>query len=231
MPHEYPGHLISLEGIDKAGKSSVAAAIQDALEQAFAERGIDRDVIINTEPDDGEYGRGNEYGELTRKKLKDDDVHPLALFHSFLSDHYQHIQNVVIPALERGDVVILDRYLESRYAYQPESLAEFFDSKEAAFEWIQTVQEGPSATPLPDMTLYIEITPEESARRGGDADEEVFETSEFQVQVKENYDHLAETFDRFVTIDGMQSPDAVQQEAIDKITAELEAVDGATLPE
>lgn len=223
MHDNYDGVLITIEGIDKAGKTTVVDAAREAIEERFAADSIDRDVVINTEPDDGEYGYGNDFGELTRKKLSDSDTAPLALFHSFLSDHYQQVADVVIPALERGDVVVLDRYVDSRYAYQPSSLSQYFnDDRHESLSWIRSVQEEPNgATPQPDLTLYLQITAEESARRGGDKDDEVFEVSDFQQQAKRNYDELAEELDRFETINGMQSPGAVREDAVDKIVSTI----------
>lgn len=212
---DYPGVLITIEGIDKAGKSTVVDALSQILQNKFEEKSIDRNVLCTTEPNDGEYGKGNELGKILRRKLSDGNVHPLAMFHLFMADHYQHVKETLIPALNRGDIVICDRYIDSRYAYQSASLDGIVDNTR---EWIQTVQETPQQSPVPDSTIYLQISVDESLeRRGVDDVEEVFEKKKLLQTVKHNYDCFGEELDRIVTVDGHKPKETVKNEVIEHV--------------
>lgn len=218
---DYPGVLITVEGIDKAGKGTVVDTLKNTLQEKFEEEGIDRGVFCTKEPHDGEYGHGNDVGELLRKKLSDETVHPLALFHLFMADHYQHVKTTLIPALERGDVVICDRYTDSRYAYQSNSLDGIVDNTR---EWIRTVQETPNESPIPDSTIYLQISVEESLqRRGVDDVEEVFEKRKVLEAVKQNYDDFSEEFDRYTVVNGHQTKEQVKNEVIKHVMSVVES--------
>src|SRR5689334_18751024 len=100
------GFLLVIEGIDGAGKST--------LQRQLAEwcRGAGLQVITSREPTDGPHGRAlRESARSGRLALQDE-------LDLFLKDRREHVETLIRPALERGDVVILDRYYFSTAAYQ-----------------------------------------------------------------------------------------------------------------
>lgn len=197
--------FITIEGIDKAGKSSLIERLTDRYD----------DTVLTTEPNDDHW-----LGKNVRRAISGDEpVPPLTTFHLFVADHHYHVENVVKPALDEGQMVICDRYVDSRYVYQQEAIDGHLGGEDV-LEWIRGVQETPDSTVLPDLTILIDITVEESARRQGSEDGEIFENEEFLRVVRQNYLELAEMYpERFVVIDGEQSKEAVAQEAFDAIDA------------
>src|SRR6056297_435606 len=98
--------LITLEGIDGSGKTTV----WEALQAEFP------DATFTSEPTDSWYG------EAVYRSIGDDDADPLAELFLYTADHADHLSRVIEPALERGDLVISDRYSDSRFAYQGATL-------------------------------------------------------------------------------------------------------------
>lgn len=119
--------LIATEGLDGAGKSTV----RDHLIEHFSEE----NVITTTEPFDDEW-----LGLQVRDAISDDSTHPLSVFLVFMADHVYHYDNVVKPALEDGNVVISDRYIDSRYAYQGYAIDEFIEVN--TLNYIRELQES-----------------------------------------------------------------------------------------
>src|SRR6188472_1861497 len=101
-----PGWLVVLEGIDGSGKSTVLRR----LAEYCATRG--RDAVVSGEPTRGQWGmklrQSRTEGRLTLEEA-------LALF---LKDRAEHVERLILPALEVGKVVLLDRYYLSTAAYQ-----------------------------------------------------------------------------------------------------------------
>lgn len=108
-PHRTPGMFIAFEGGDSAGKSTQAARLAEALE-------VDGRTVVRTR----EPG-GTEIGEKLRSLVLEHghghiDARTEALI--FAASRAAHVHQVILPALERGDVVICDRYIDSSVAYQ-----------------------------------------------------------------------------------------------------------------
>jgi thymidylate kinase len=119
--------LIATEGLDGAGKSTA----RDELIEHFS----DEDVVTTTEPYDDEW-----LGLQVRDAISDDSTHPLSVFLVFMADHVYHYDNVVKPALEKGNIVISDRYIDSRYAYQGYAIDEFISGN--TLNYIRKLQES-----------------------------------------------------------------------------------------
>jgi dTMP kinase len=109
LPHGLPGVFIAFEGGDGAGKSTQASLLCAALETAG------RTVVRTREPG------GTPLGEKLRSLVLDHghgaiDARTEALM--FAASRAAHVQQVILPALRRGDVVVCDRYIDSSVAYQ-----------------------------------------------------------------------------------------------------------------
>ena len=187
--------LITLEGIDGSGKTTVAEALQDTLPEA----------VFTREPTDSWYG------EAVERSIDDDGADPVAELFLYAADHADHLSRVVRPALEAGKVVVSDRYSDSRYAYQGVTLDGVV---RRPMEYVRRVHEP--FTRAPDATLYFDVPPETGAERAGATNK--FETAGYLAEVQANYERLIEAEpDRFVRIDGTRSPEAIVAAAEDVV--------------
>jgi len=182
--------LVTLEGIDGSGKTTVWEALR-------AERGAG--YAFTREPTDSWYG------EAVERSIRDADADPLAEAFLYTADHAAHLSRVVRPALERGDVVVSDRYADSRYAYQGVALAGILDDPMTYLRDVHAPW-----TRVPDLTVYLDVDSHTGAARAGATNK--FEQEAFLERVRENYETLvAEAPDRFVRVDATRSPDAVRE--------------------
>jgi dTMP kinase len=189
--------LVTLEGLDGSGKTTCVSALQEAEAIPAA--------TYTREP------TGSWYGEAVERSLSDPDADPLAELFLYTADHAAHLANTIRPALERGDVVVSDRYADSRYAYQGATLADRFDDAVAFVEGIHQPWTRP-----PDATVYLDIDAEAAAERAGATTK--FETAEYLASVRENYERLlAAEPDRFVRIDASRPVGAVQRAVVEAV--------------
>ncbi|MDY6818363.1 MAG: dTMP kinase [Halobacteriales archaeon] len=181
--------LVTLEGIDGSGKTTVAEAL----------RTVYPDAVFTREPTDSWYG------DAVRRSIETDDADPLAELFLYIADHAAHLSTTVRPALARDALVISDRYTDSRYAYQAATLADV-DSLSRPLEYIRGIHE-PWTRP-PDVTLYFDIDPETGAERSGAGNK--FEQAAFLEQVQTQYERLIDAQPgRFIRIDAEQPPEVV----------------------
>jgi dTMP kinase len=147
-----PGFLLVIEGIDGAGKST----LQRRLAEWCRQRG--RTVTISREPTDGPYGRA------LRESARSGRHDPERELDLFLKDRREHVDTLIRPALDRGEVVILDRYYFSTAAYQG---ARGLDPNEI-------IKTNEAFSPVPDLVLLLDLDPtaghERIGARGGSPD-------------------------------------------------------------
>ncbi|ADD06186.1 thymidylate kinase [Natrialba magadii ATCC 43099] len=195
--------LVTLEGLDGSGKTTVWEALQDTYP----------DAVFTREPTNDSW-----YGDAVYRSIEDDDADSLAELFLYTADHADHLSRKIEPALERGDLVISDRYADSRYAYQGATLAETGRIAEP-LEYVVDVHEPFSIEP--DLTIYLDLDPETAARRAGSTNK--FEHAAYLESVRENYDLLAERYaDRFVRVDATQSPESVLETVRSVLATALE---------
>lgn len=182
--------LVTLEGIDGSGKTTVATALKDRYP----------DAMHTAEP------TTSWIGDAVRRSVAASDADPLAELFLYTADHAAHLANTIRPALASNDLVISDRYSDSRYAYQGVTLNSQFED---ALEYIQKIHE-PFTRP-PDVTIYLDIDPETAAQRA--ADDNKFEQIEFLADVRANYERLIDREpDRFIRVDATQPESAMIRE-------------------
>ena len=192
--------LVTIEGIDGAGKSTVVAALRERYP----------DATFTREPTDSWYG------EAVDRSVADPGADPLAELFLYTADHADHLSRVIRPALADGTLVVSDRYSDSRYAYQGVSIAGQVPDPVA---YVQRVHE-PFTRP-PELTLYLDLPAEVGAERAGATNK--FERAAFLEEVRAAYESLLEAEpERFVRIDAEQPPEAVADEAVAAIERVLE---------
>ncbi|TYT62919.1 dTMP kinase [Natrialba swarupiae] len=201
--------LVTLEGLDGSGKTTVWEGLQDRYPEATFTR----------EPTDDSW-----YGEAVYRSIADGDADPLAELFLYTADHAAHLSRVVEPALERGDLVISDRYSDSRFAYQGATLEAWSDDAgeralEDPLEYVVDVHEPISI--VPELTIYLDLDPETAAERAGTTNK--FERAEYLASVQENYERLLEREpDRFVRVDANDTPEAVLEGVVTALEGALE---------
>ena len=193
--------LITLEGIDGTGKTTVWEALQDTYPSATYTR----------EPTDSWYG------DAVDRSVTDDQADPLAELFLYTADHAAHLSRVVRPALADDQLVIADRYTDSRYAYQAASLAD--TELDRPLEYIRGIHQA--FTREPDATIYLDLDPETAAARAGASNK--FERAGFLAAVQSNYERLIDAEpERFITVDASQPPEVVIDRVEDVITRLVE---------
>lgn len=191
------GDLVTIEGIDGSGKSTISRVLTKKLKKES-----DRDVIRTKEPSD------NWLGEAVRKGLKK-DIDPLAEAFLFNADHIEHLEKVLKPHLREGKLIISDRYSDSFYAYQGTTLS---NREEIGDAICYLKQLRSDFTIKPSLTIFLDIDPEEAVRRVGESDVK-FEEINFQKRVYEKFlELIKEERNRFVVIDASKEVNEIIEE-------------------
>jgi dTMP kinase len=202
--------LITIEGIDGTGKSTLVENLKDLL--------ADLDPVFTREP-------GSTWiGDAVRRGVSE-NINPIAEALLFTADHAAHLENIVRPGLEKGKIIICDRFSDSRYAYQASTLKGILSDP---MKWIRGVHEG--WTIVPDLTFLLVIPVEEAmARLNKDRDHhEHFECMNTLAEVKNNYIILAEEEpERFVLVDALTDPAEISKFVADEIRKRAELRSGS----
>lgn len=186
------GLLIVIEGIDGAGTTTQTRRLAETL------RAQGHRVHPTREPSDGPIGK------LLREILAGGhapvDQTTLALLYA--ADRADHLQREVEPALARGEVVISDRWYHSSLAYQ------------GTGEERQWIAELNRRARRPDLTVFIETSPDEAARRraSDERQDEIFDALDTQRRIAEEYRSviaMLREVERIETVDGQRPVDEV----------------------
>jgi len=191
--------LVTLEGIDGTGKSTLLAGLQPLL--------ADLDPIYTREPG------ATWVGESVRRAIAE-QTDPVCEATLFVADHAAHLATVVRPALAEHRLVISDRYSDSRFAYQSVTLAGVIPEPE---QWLRAMHDGWSI--VPDKTFLLVIPVDDAlARLSTKSGREHFERREVLEKVQNRYLEFARAEpDRFVIVDALLDKDEVARFVADGI--------------
>ena len=195
------GYFIAFEGGDGAGKSTQVRRIAAALEEAG------REVVLTRQPG------GTDLGSALRDLvLHGQAVSARAEALIFAADKAQHVEELVLPSLARGAVVITDRYPDSSVAYQGAG-------RSLGAQEVADLQSWAVGGLTPDLTVLVDIDPAEGRRRrGGTHDRMESEADAFHAAVREHFLAMAKGApDRYLVVDGTAPVD----EVADQIRARL----------
>ena len=199
------GKFITLEGIDGSGKTTQGIFLKNKLEE------LGQDVLFTREP--GGAKGAEEIRNLLVQGEKDrwSNITEILLF---FASRRHHLEKVLLPAINKGKVVICDRFTDSTIIYQGR---ENIHLKKMIIELNKSV-----IGIVPDLTLIIDIDPTKSLNRGlsRKSDEMRFEKFglEFQTNARNGYISLAKTEKRYQLIDGNNSKDKVHQMIWNKVS-------------
>ncbi len=196
------GKLITFEGCEGCGKSTQVRLLQEYLQTT------NQQFLMTREPG------GTKISEKIRSIILDKDNKEMvdeceALLYA--SSRCQLLKERVLPALDRGEIVIIDRYYDSSFAYQAYARGLGYDFVAAANNFaINNAQ--------PDITIFFDIDPYHAfLRKGGadSADRLELAGMEFHNKVYNGYRALMEKFpQRIIAIDASRSVDAIHNDVI-----------------
>lgn len=199
------GKLITIEGLDGAGKTTLALALVDALRS----RGIDAQLL--REPG------GVRVAELIRELVTDPELHVSARAEALLyaAARAQLVEEALEPLLAQGACVLLDRFVDSSLAYQG-------GGRELGLCAVREINEFAIAGLRPDRTLLLSVDPrvgrERSHERGVAPDRLERESAAFFERIAGAYLELAAADpDRIRTIDASQPPERVLASALEAL--------------
>jgi dTMP kinase len=200
----YAGSLISIEGIDGSGKTTLA----HRLAQALHERNIK--TLLTLEPG------GTKLGTSLREILHGQKsvVCDKAEFLLFAADRAQHFKQIITPALHDGIYVIADRLADSSLAYQ--GYGRGLDCN-----MITTINKWAMGDIVPDLTIYLRINPEAALARVHGRKEQLtsFEQEKlaFWERVTEGYETIFANRDNVVILDAMMPQDVLCDQSVDAV--------------
>ncbi|MDP3702184.1 MAG: dTMP kinase [Hylemonella sp.] len=200
-----PGVFISFEGIDGAGKSTHIEALAQAL------RGQGRSVTLTREPG------GTPLAEKLRTLVLNEPMDAMTEALLVFAARRDHLQQLIEPALARGDVVLCDRFTDATYAYQGGGRG--FDEQvlHVLEGWVQALPDSPTLR-QPDLTVWFDLDPAIAAQRlAGARVPDKFEAQpvDFFRRVAAGYaQRRTQDPQRFARIDAAQSREAVWQDVL-----------------
>jgi dTMP kinase len=204
------GIFISFEGIDGAGKSTHVQGLADAL------RAQGRQVVLTREP--GGTPLAEKLRELALNAPMDALTEALLMF----AARRDHLQQVIEPALSRGDTVLCDRFTDATFAYQGAGRGFDLAVLDQLERWVQTVPalaEGRLRNP--DLTLWFDLAPGVAAQRlAGARVPDKFESQpqEFFRRVAAGYAaRMAGAPQRFARIDAARPREKVWESVLDTV--------------
>jgi len=191
------GKLITLEGMDGAGKSTHIPSIVSQIE-AYG-----REVVCTREPG------GTPLGESLRELLLHKSMHPETETLLMFAARREHIANVIAPAIEKGACVISDRFTDATYAYQAGAKAVSVEKIRLLEVWVQGELQ-------PDLTILFDVPVEVSLKRlalARSPDKFEREGADFFEKLRNAYLDRAKTDSkRFRIINANQALDIVKNE-------------------
>ena len=208
------GLFIVLEGFDFSGKTKQ----QEMLSSWFKKQNKYNDILSTQEP----TRKAEEIIRILKEETDPNSVNCSKMAQGYINDRIQHSENLILPSLNAGAIVICDRYRMSTDAYQ----------------WAQGIplqklldMQNHSSIIQPDLTILFDIDVETFLKRAKRAKkyhgrgEELFEKREFAKIAIENYRTLAnseygdnpERYGEIVVIDGKPKEDVVHTNVIDAV--------------
>lgn len=200
--NNHPGLFVVFEGIDGSGTTTVSRRVHEIL---VADHST---ALWTNEPSDSEYGT------KARHLLRVPQTQPIQLAMLFALDRWHHCQFFLQPALDRGQLVVCDRYFLTSLAYQIQDGVD------------RDIIERTNPAMRPDLTIYlrcpVEVAEERRNGRGIAADR--FEVTARQRQIAQNYDYEVS---RWKPEDGSIVKLDATASVADIVRASAEAVRGA----
>ncbi|TKA59602.1 Thymidylate kinase [Mycoplasmopsis bovis 8790] len=201
--------FITFEGLDGSGKTTIVQKLVDKL----LEQKSNLSFIVTREPG----GKNVRESEKIRELILDKESHlsPIAEALLYTASRRIHIEKVILPALKENKLVLCDRYIDSFYAYQG-------IVRGLGLSFAKQLTEMVIENTIPDITIYIDITAEQSEYRRNVSrlisDRLDSESLEFHRKVFDAYREVISLDPgRFVIVNGLRSIPEILDEVITKL--------------
>ena len=198
------GKFITLEGIEGSGKSTSLETIQSFLESR------DIQYITTKEPGGGSIGKELRSLLLNKESKISSEVELLLM----MADRKNHLDNIVLPNLEKGTWVISDRYLDSTYAYQGGGRGIGISKIDNLVNLLNL--------PLPHLTILFDLSPDialERAKNRSELDRFEQEPLEFHGRIRDEYLRLSELHqERIKIVDSSLNFDQVESQVTETLS-------------
>lgn len=205
-PQSRPGFFLSLEGGEGVGKSTQAVLLAQWLRDTLG-----RDVVLTREPGGTALGV-----ELRNAVLHGEDVDPRTEALLYATDRAHHVHSLIRPALERGAVVITDRYLDSSVAYQG-------NGRDLGADEVERLSLWATESLLPELTVLLDLDPLIGLTRlTGDPDRLERAGDAFHRRIRQAFlDRAAADGDRWLVVDASRGADEIQADIRRRVAAAL----------
>ena len=205
------GFFLTIEGVEGAGKSTLAAAIGREISRSG------REVVITAEPG-GDILSDRIRGLVLDLNCKISDRAELLLFEAARA---QHVDVKIRPALSRGAVVICDRFIDSSIAYQ--GFARGID-----IDTVRWLNNYATSGLKPDLTILLDLPPDTGLARQLGVDRVSSEGIAFLDKVRQGYISIAASEpERFVRIDASRSMEEVTSAALAAVSKFIRELSGS----
>ena len=203
----YPGRFVVFEGGDGAGKSTQVRL----LGQWLADQGYR--VRLTHEPGATPVGR-----RLREVLLHGEHLTARAEALLFAADRAHHVESVVRPALEDGEIVVSDRFTDSSVAYQG-------SGRDLGTSEVAQLSRWATQGLTPDLTVLLDVEPAQGrSRRGDEQDRLEAESDEFHGRIRERFLELARRApSRYLVVDAALAPESIHGQVVERL--------GGVLPE
>ena len=214
--HGYPGKLIVVEGGDRSGRSTQVELLVQWLEK-------NGQPVVRTD-----WSTSPHISKAIHKAKAERALKTVTFSLFYLADFADRVANVVIPALERGEMVVADRYVYTAFVRDA--------ARGADQAWLRTLY---NFAPQPDVVLYLAVTPSVRLQREPSAavkSRDIYEfgldlglsadpQQSFELYQQRVFDEFGRMTDEFglTTIDGEQDVKSIQREMRDVVSAMLSA--------
>jgi dTMP kinase len=206
IPDTTPGLFVVFEGGDGVGKSTQVVELVTRLQNRRIE------PVLTRQPG------GTPIGAKLRKLLLDPG-HPELTARTealvYAADKAQHVEEVILPALARGDVVVCDRYVDSMIAYQ--GAGRVLDLTE-----VEQVARWATGGLRPDLTVLLDIDPAEAVANIRQQDRLEAAGLDFHRRAREHFLRLAdEDPERYLVLGARESRESIAEKVAEKVFALL----------
>jgi dTMP kinase len=202
MSGKTKGLFIVMEGLDGSGQTTQVAFLKDYLEKKGYK-------VVSTKEPTKDSDAGKKIREILDEKVK---IDPLELQKLFIEDRKEHLNNLIIPALKEGKMVISDRYYFSTFAFGSSDDLSMDELIEMNKKFLS-----------PDLIVILKVSPKVCVERINKRGEAVtlFEKEKKLVKVWNNFIVLPEKFSNSYIIDGERSREEIHKDIVKLIESKL----------
>lgn len=186
--------IVVLEGIDNAGKTSIAEMLLDYFEKKGKRAILSKELTTKV-------------GGTIKESLKDGELSPISKAFLFAADRQIRIEKLK-DEMDEDNVIIFDRYLYSAIAYR--------EAEDLSGDWVRELNKF---LPKSDVNIYIDISPDESIKRNTDKKFNIHYSSHKLARIRDAYLKYVD-LGELTLIDGMRDLDEVMKDVINILEGE-----------